>query len=98
MRLGREAGKTETRSEKREVGSKKEGSRKQEAEQKRSKKQEAGSKNQQEIKKETRNKKQKIRQQPPFDPGWMFKRINLQIAGRFVHRPVTKAALKLPMT
>ena len=72
MQLGREAGKTEARSEKREVGSKKQES--------------------------ARNKKQKIRQQPPFDPGWMFKRINLQIAGRFVHRPVTKAALKLPMT
>ena len=94
MQLGREAGKTEARSEKRER--EEEGSRKQEAEEARSKKQEARS--QQEIKKETRNKKQKIRQQPPFDPGWMFKRINLQIAGRFVHRPVTKAALKLPMT
>ena len=98
MRLGREAGKTEARSEKREVGSRKR-SRKQEAEEKqeaRSKKQEA--KQESARNKETRNKKQKIRQQPPFDPGWMFKRINLQIAGRFVHRPVTKAALKLPMT
>ena len=89
MQLGREAGKTEARSKKRETRSRKEVG---------SKKQEARSKNQQEIKKETRNEKQKIRQQPPFDPGWMFKRINLQIAGRFVHRPVTKAALKLPMT
>ena len=51
MRLGREAGKTETRNEKREVGSKKQGAR--------SKKQDAGSKSQQEIKnkkQETKNK------------------------------------------
>ena len=51
MRLGREAGKTETRSEKREAGS-----RKQEAG---SKKQEAGSKNQQEIK---NKKKEKLKE------------------------------------
>ena len=93
MRLGREAGKTETRSEKREVGSKKQEARRRKQESARNKKQETRNKKQ-----ETRNKKQETRQQPPFDPGWMFKRINLQIAGRFVHRPVTKAALKLPMT
>ena len=83
MQLGREAGKTEARSKKREVGSKKQEARRRKQESERNKK---------------REKKQKTRQQPPFDPGWMFKRINLQIAGRFVHRPVTKAALKLPMT
>jgi len=94
MQLGREAGKTEARSKKRETRSRKEvGSKKQEA---RSKKQESARNKKRNKKQETRNKK--TRQQPPFDPGWMFKRINLQIAGRFVHRPVTKAALKLPMT